>query len=125
MHAILDRDLPGIEYLFHIRRFFTELVPFAALRPSPELIDGDTFPLGSRPLALATSDRHTVAVYLPTGGVVRVLLPDNGARNGRWFDPRRGVFAQPAEPDDTGTYTVPVGGEPQRPWDWVLVLSRA
>jgi len=124
MHAILDRDLPGLVDLLHLRHFFTELVPFADLRPAPDLIDGGDFPFGSRPLALATPDRETVAVYLPTGGEVCLRPPAPSPRKGRWFDPRHGTFAQPAEPDD-GTYAAPHRGEQQRPWDWVLVLSCA
>ncbi len=30
--ALLDQDQPGLEYLLLVRRFFTEIVPFAALR---------------------------------------------------------------------------------------------
>ncbi len=123
MHAILDQDLPGIEYLLHVRRFFTELVPFLALRPAPDLIDGDDFPFGRKPLALAPPDRATIAVYLPTGGEVRLRLPKDGLRTGRWFDPRRGVFAQEAEPNTSGAFVAPHDDAP-RPSDWVLVLVR-
>jgi hypothetical protein len=125
MHAILDQDLPGIDYLFHVRRFFTELVPFPNLRPAPALIVGDNFPFGSKPLALATADRSTIAVYLPTGGEVRLRLPGDGLRTGHWFDPRRGVVAQPAEPIAAGAYVAPGEDEERRPADWVLVLPDA
>jgi hypothetical protein len=124
MHAILDRDQPGLAYLLHVRRFFTEFVPFAALRPAPDLIAGEAFPAGRRPLALATPDRSTVAAYLTTGGAVRLNLPADRSRSGRWFDPRTGAFARRAVADETGAYAAPGGGG-ERPFDWVLVLDGA
>ena len=30
--ALLDQDQPGLDYLLLVRRFFTEIVPFAALQ---------------------------------------------------------------------------------------------
>lgn len=124
MHALLDQDLPGLAHLLHVRRFFTELVPFAELRPAPELIGGEAFPTGRKPLALASVDRSLVVVYLPAGGAVRLGI-DARERHGQWFDPRLGRFVGDAVARVTGEYDAPGGGEPERPHDWVLTLRDA
>lgn len=115
----LDEDQPGLADLLQVRRFFTEIAPFADLRPAPELVDVGDAEVGRRPLALASADRRMVAVYLPVGGAARLTAPTAGSR-ARWFDPRTGELA-PAV-GDGGTYVAPGGGG-ERPFDWVLVID--
>lgn len=121
--AVLDEDQPGLAYLLHLRRFFTEVVPFADLRPAADVVAGGDTATGHRPLALATAARDTVAVYLPTGGSVTVR---GNAAGGRaiWFDPRTGETcpAQGQADADGARFDAPVGGG-ARPDDWVLVCS--
>ena len=70
--ALLDEDQPGMRDLLHVRRFFTEVVPFADLRVAPDAIEADPAPLGMNPQAMATGNRDLVVVYLPVGGSVVV-----------------------------------------------------
>ncbi|HYH12481.1 MAG TPA: DUF4038 domain-containing protein [Thermomicrobiales bacterium] len=121
----LDEDQPGLEHLLHVNRFVTELVPFDQLRPAPEVLGDSDTEGGHRPLALANEDRSIVAVYLPTGGRVSLQLKGSSERSYRWFDPRTGKL-QPADIREAGEgveFIAPAGGEPDRPWDWVLVRS--
>lgn len=113
--------------LLQMRRFFMEIVPFASLRPAPEVIAPAEWAFGHTPLALATADRSTVAVYLPTGGAVCLLLGKEQARNGEWFDPRSGEFVGTAALDATGRFVAPAAdaGNAERPADWVLVVRDA
>lgn len=120
--ALLDEDQPGLDALLHLRRFFTELVPFADLRPAPGLLTGGDPRPGRRPLALANGTADLIAAYLPAGG--EVGLPDGG-RNARWYDPRRGEWtaaAEGREGDGRRWYEAPGGGG-ERSWDWVLVSA--
>jgi hypothetical protein len=117
----LDEDQPGLAYLLLVRHFFTEIVPFAALRPAPGLARGSDQP-GHRPLALATPDRDAVVGYLPTGGEVSVDGIGDGYA-GEWFDPRTGELA-PAIPGSSGRWVAPSPVSGERPDDWVLVLRR-
>ena len=52
--AVLEEDQPGLDDLLQVRRFFTEILPFADLRPAPDLILGDGRRPGRRPLAMTT-----------------------------------------------------------------------
>jgi len=118
---LLEEDQPGMVDLLHVRRFFTEIAPFARLRPAPDLVAEGPGELGHRAQALASPERDLIAVYLPTGGEVRLQLPAEGRLRAQWFDPRRGEL-QPA--DGGPRFASPGGGEqPDRPWDWVLLLS--
>jgi hypothetical protein len=118
---LLGRDQAG---LLHLRRFFTEVVPFERLRPAAELLEGSEYALGHRPSALATPDRSIVAAYLPVGGAVELRLPGSGGRyDARWYDPRTGGLstASPnAEGESLGFAATEAGGG--HPEDWVLVL---
>jgi hypothetical protein len=112
------KDQDGLPALLHLRRFFTQLVPFDRLRPAGELIlDGPAEP-GHRALALADPDRRTVAVYLPVGGEVRVAAAGGRVR---WFDPRSGELSDAASWD--GAAKSPAGGSADRPYDWVLLVE--
>jgi len=119
---VLDKDQPGLEYLLHLRAFFTDIVPFERLRPVAGLAHRNDSRQGYQPLTLATSDQEIVVIYLPTGGDITVDL-DRKGYSGQWFDPRTGeligsgmpagvAFAPPEQPQ---------GGNPE---DWVLVLRR-
>jgi hypothetical protein len=123
----LDEDQPGLTYLLYLRRFLTELVSFQELRPAPEVVDEGEYPPGHKPLALKSGSGETVAVYLPTGGEASLRLPDR-EYEARWFDPRTGEMGE-AEPAASGLelmrITAPDGGDDERPWDWVLVLTAA
>jgi len=122
----LDTDQPGLDSLLHLRRFFTEIVPFALLRPAPALLASPEFPpaTGHAPHALASADRGTVVVYLPTGGEVTLVLPDAIDRTARWFDPRTGHLHD-TKPDDMNCFVAPTSTNATRPDDWVLVLTGA
>jgi hypothetical protein len=122
---ILDQDQPGLVYLLHMRRFFTEVVPFYRMRPAPEVVVPGEHAPGHRPLALATTGRDVVAVYLPAGGTVDLSLPQGREYDARWYDPRSGEL-RPATSLTEGTapgFAAPAGeSENGHPWDWVLVL---
>jgi Protein of unknown function (DUF4038)/Domain of unknown function (DUF5060) len=89
-----DHDLPGVAYLVHMWRFFTEVVPFERMRPVKKLVlAGD----------------GVVAEYLPTGGPATADLPD-GQWTCRWYDPRAGRLS-PSKIDNGNA-------------DWVAVWER-
>ncbi len=111
-------DQPGMPYLLLARKFFAEVVPFHRLRPAPHLIKDGKQGFGHQPHALATPEMDIVAVYLPTGGHVKLDLPSRSYQ-AQWFDPRTGVMT-PASTDGK-QFESPGGGE-DRPWDWVLLL---
>jgi hypothetical protein len=121
--AILDRDQPGLAYLLHLRTFFTELVPFARLRPVAGLAHSGDTRGGYAPLALATPERDAVVVYLPAGGDVIVDVDLDGYV-GQWFDPRTGAVSQATVPASGGGFSPPEPPAGDRPDDWVLVLRR-
>ena len=117
----LDRDQPGLAALLHLRRFLTEVVPFASLRPAPDLVPPGANAPGHRPLVLAATDAACVAAYLPVGG--EVSLPSLGDdREERWFDPRTGESrdATPRADGDRRIFTAPAGPGPHLA-DWALV----
>ncbi len=117
----LDEDQPGMAYLLHLRRFFTEIVPFDRVRPAPDVLRDGEYPPGHRPSALATENRGRVAVYLPAGGAVRLSID---ATLAHWFDPRTGgVLPTTGDEQEPGQFTAPPGSENGHPWDWVLLLS--
>lgn len=118
---ILDRDQAGMPQFLLMRRFFTEVAPFDRVRPAPELVAGD-YEWGRRPSALADPSRDLVAVYLPTGGRVRLRLPGPQRYRAEWFDTRTGKMRRAQTTVGKGpNYSAPVGGG-ERPWDWILVL---
>ncbi len=118
---VLDSDQEGMADLLQLRRFFTEIAPFAELKPAEDLLSGADYPAGHKPSCLATSDRRIVAVYLPTGGEV-ALDVDPGGYSTSWFDPRTGELS-PAEPSGRG-FAIDRSDDPNRPDDWVLLLER-
>lgn len=121
----LVEDQPGLDHLLHVSRFVTELVPFHALRPAPAILRDTDAEVGRRPQALANEDRSVVAVYLPTGGRVSLLDVSLLDRNCQWYDPRTGQL-RPAvfQADGAGevAFAAPEGGDPERPWDWILLV---
>ena len=124
----LDQDQPGMAYLQHLRRFFTEIVPFAHLLPAPDLIQpADRMP-GYAPLALATASRNLIAIYFPAGGQAGLNLPPGATYRLDQFDPRTGqVESALATVSGAG---VTVGVPPRqdaagRSDDFVLVLRAA
>jgi hypothetical protein len=121
--ALLDEDQAGMGHLLHVRRFFTEIVPFASLRTAPETISDGHTEIGKRPQALATAERDVVVVYLPVGGAVTVG-GTAGQGTSRWFDPRTGELLpdQGTSKVDGARFVAPVGGDDQ-PDDWVLICS--
>lgn len=123
---LLDRDQPGLAQLLHVRRFFTEVVPFHRLQPAPDLVLPRERPWGCHPLVLATKERDVVAVYLPAGGRVDLALPRDRGYAARWYDPRTGTTsaAEVLSEKDALTFEAPPGCEREdHPWDWVLTLS--
>jgi hypothetical protein len=113
-YALLDEDLPGVEYLAIMRRFFTEVFPFADVAPRTSAHVEGPDAAGRAPLVLETVRGDAIAVYLPAGGDVRVVSPDVSSFESRWFDPRTGALSD----------TRPEPGDGPRPHDWVLVLRR-
>ena len=123
---ILDRDQEGAAYLQHVGRFFREVVPFARLRPAPELLALGAWEPGCRPLVLATAERDVVVVYLPALGEVGLWLPAGGTVEAQWYDPRTGELFAAVEEIEGERYgfVAPLGYDEQgRPWDWVLVTK--
>lgn len=118
--AELDEDQPGMVDLLIVQRFFHEVAPFAALRPAPDAITGGRTAVGERPLALATSTRDLIAVYLPVGG--DVVVKGDVPTPTQWFDPRTGERRPAAGTtvDDGRRFAAPEGGA-DRPGDWVLI----
>ncbi len=122
----LDEDQPGLVYLLHLCRFFTEVVPFQQMQPTEEILIADEWALGHRPSVLATTNRDVVAVYLPVGDTVALALPTERGYSAQWFDPRTGELhaAELSTEDTILSCTPPVGkDENERLWDWILVLS--
>lgn len=124
---ILDEDQPGMVHLLHVRRFFTEIVPFDPLQPAQALLAPAGYAHGYEPLVLASPNRDVVAVYFPAGGVatLKVRFGDGSVQ---WYDPRTGTLDDgEAEVVDEGVRAVcpdavDAAGHPQ---DWVLVLRLA
>ncbi len=89
-----DEDLPGMQYLHHLRKLFAETVEFHRLRPESGLIfDDGPYAEGERPLCMASAEsaeRDTVLVYLPVGGQVTLALAGLENYEQSWFDPRTG-----------------------------------
>lgn len=117
---ILDRDQPGLEYLLHLRTFFTETVPFDRLRPVAGLARSTDPAPGHAPLAMATPERDIVIIYFPVGGEVTVDL-DLGDRAVQWFDPRSGEVVAGSK-QAGGVFAPPETAKTDHPPDWVLVL---
>ena len=122
--ALLDEDQPGLEHLLLVRRFFTEIVPFADLRPAVDAIAGGESAVGRQPRALATSERDLVVVYLPVGGSV-IVSGAAGKGATRWFDPRSGALQHArGDTDEDGVrFVAPTGGGP-RADDWLLICVK-
>lgn len=122
---ILDQDQPGLVYLLHLHRFFTEVVPFHQMQPAPEIIPAGEYAYGHRPLALATARRDVVAVYLPVGGTAGLCLPEGRSYNAQWYNPRRGELrpATASAGNAAVAFAIPAGKDKdEHPWDWVMAL---
>ncbi len=122
---ILDEDLLGVTYLQNVRHFFTKVVPFHRLRPTPDILAPGDYTLGHQPLVLATDTQDIVAVYMPAGGSVTLQLTADVPSNARWYDPRTGeeTSAQVTDSEGILRFTTPEGRTSGgRPYDWVLVL---
>jgi hypothetical protein len=120
---LLDEDQPGMADLLLVRDFFTKEVPFARLRPSPDLITDGPTEAGHRPLALATEERDLIAAYLPTGGIVGLALQQDRMYQAEWFDPRSGerIAGTAAE---AGQFEAPGGASAEgNPFDWILLVT--
>jgi hypothetical protein len=118
---VLDRDLPGVTDLAHIRSFMSGLAAQGRPVPAPGLV-ADDHPAGTRPLALAAGAAR--AAYLPAGGGAALRL--EGGWRLRWFDPRTGGFSAPeAVGAASGLLSLadPGGSDAGgRPLDWVAEL---
>jgi hypothetical protein len=123
---VLDRDQSGLAALLHLRRFFTDVVPYDRLRPAPQVVAVGEYELGCQPQALATDERDVVAVYFPALGTVGLDLP-LVAYDGQWYDPRTGEQSTAWGDMEAGLlqYVAPLGfDEHDHPCDWVLVLRK-
>jgi hypothetical protein len=121
---ILDQDQEGVAYLEHVRHFFTTVVPFARMRPAPELLVSGEWEPGYRPLVLATEERDVVAVYLPTLGETDLEFAGGREYDAQWYDPRSGELLTVVDARTTGLLELaaPPAHEDDHPLDWVLVL---
>ncbi len=119
---VVDRDQPGVAQLALVKRFFTEVVRFERLRPTPHLVASSSKTgSGEKPLCLADDDRRQIVTYMPVGGTVRLELPPGRDCVALWFDPRTG-HTRAAITSEDGGFTAPTGtGE--HPDDWVLVVE--
>jgi hypothetical protein len=118
---VLDEDQPGLADLLQLRRFMTEIVPWARLRPAPELL-GQSAPRGEQPSVLATAEREVLAAYLPVGGRIQLALPTRDYR-ARWFDPRTGALENAVARSDAAFQSPQTSSEAQLPDDWVLLVE--
>ena len=66
------QDQPGLVCLLHLRRFFTEVVPFHRMQPAPEVVLAEDTSPGLRQLPLATASGD---------GAVHLSLPRDKERN--------------------------------------------
>ncbi len=117
----LGEDQPGLADFVVFRKFFTELVDFARLRPAPELLARADRPPGHGALAMASAERDIIVAYLPAGGAV-AFAAELGGHALRWFDPRSGALT-PAAAGANG-FTPPTIGPADRPHDWVLLAMK-
>lgn len=117
---LLEQDQAGVQDLLLIRRFFTEVVAFADLRPAPDVLAEGEWPSGHKPLALASADRSAIAVYLPVGGQVKLARAVDGY-SARWYNPCTGALS--AARAQSAAFTAPSIQRDGRPQDWVLVLN--
>jgi len=120
---VLDQDQPGLEYLLHLRAFFTDSVPFARLRPAEGLVQPGDGRRGYGPLTLAAPERDIVVVYTPAGKGITVEF-DPESFDHRWFDPRSGAM-DTDEARSGATYSPPPQPAGEHPGDWVLILTKA
>ena len=124
---LLEEDQPGLVYLLHLRRFISEFIPFEHMSPAQTLLRPAAWAPGFQPRILADPQLETVSVYFPAGGKAELVLPQAGAYQGIWFDPRSGQ-SSPAEFAHSGKVlkiTAPAGLDGQKhPLDAVLVLTR-
>lgn len=111
-----ETDQPGMTYILHLHRFFTQVVDFSSLRPADQLVQPAAWADGERPLWLATPDRDLVVAYLPVGGALQFQIDLDGC-DAQWFDPRVGALS-PATATDSRF------DAPSAPDDWVLVLRK-
>ncbi len=123
---ILDQDQPGLVYLFHLRRFFHEVVPFHRVRPAPEInLSPDRDP-GLNPLVLASPERDIIAAYLPGGGPVDLDVAAGKGHTAQWYDPRTGALtpAMPSDQGDRPAFVAPAPeGSTEHPPDWALAVT--
>ncbi len=119
--AELDAGQPGLDHLLHVRRFFTEIVPFADLRPDHTFVAAQPWPRGHAPLTVANPDRSLAVIYLPVGGGLTLAEP--AFTSARWFDPRTGTL-HPEQAVTGSQFTAPDPSNAARPEDWVLLLRR-
>jgi hypothetical protein len=117
------RGPAGLDHLLHLRRFFTDIVPFADLTVDRTLVREVDRPPGHSPLALSAPNSTLAVVYLPTGGDV-TLASDGGFDTSQWFNPRTGQLADqiPVTNPKFSPPALPIG---DRPDDWVLILRGA
>ncbi len=112
--------------MIHVKRFFTDVVPFEELRPLEDAVRG-TFAAGTKPLVLANKGKTIVAIYFPTGGSADVDVGKATFSKTEWFDPRSGArkAAKVTLAKRVLSATAPGGkDEDGHPYDWVLVARK-
>uniref|UniRef100_A0A7C4KGY7 DUF5060 domain-containing protein n=1 Tax=Anaerolinea thermolimosa TaxID=229919 RepID=A0A7C4KGY7_9CHLR len=83
----LEEDQPGLAYLLPLRRFLSEVVPFAQLSSSPEMIYPAERPLGYHPLAPAPAEKDRGTIYFLDGGQAGLDLLADRIFEADWFTP--------------------------------------
>jgi len=124
-YMILDEDQSGVHQLSLLKYFFTEVVPFHHLRPSPDLIKEKEYKPGHKPLCLSSKNKKQIVVYLPVGGEISLNIENISEYLTHWFDPRKGdlISAQPTSKDGYATFTKEGENKKGKPLDWVLFLE--
>lgn len=124
---LLEKDQPGMEFLLHLRHFFTGILSFWKLQPRPELASSDELQPGYQPRVLASADQEWIAVYFPAGGCTSLNLPEGRSYSARWFNPVSGELGleQPGRLSGQADLATPASSTVPgvHPADWVLVLS--
>ncbi|MEM2130072.1 MAG: DUF4038 domain-containing protein [Candidatus Bathyarchaeia archaeon] len=118
---IPNKDQEGMRYLLILKNFFTKIVEFHKFKPDSEVVDQSfNYEFGKKPLAMSTSNKDTVIVYFPAGGVANLVLPKGVAYEAKWFNPRTGKMKPVLTKNAVYTSKVETPDEK----DWVLVLER-
>lgn len=108
--------------MWYARRFMEENLPFWAMTPADDLLEGETEAYGGgEVLAL---EGVVYAVYLPAGNPAGTLTVPPAEYSARWYDPRTGEFVGEAAVVGATEGMIPLGLPPENPdGDWVVLVE--